>query len=83
MTVSSAGSSAEDNTEATGTGPGVRMRQQPAKVLDDAASTLDHRTAVWSPFRKGSSLRAPTDETAADICAMPHVQKFVSELVDK
>ena len=63
--------------------PGVRKRQQPAKALDDAASALDHRTAVWSPFRKGSSLRAPADETAADIGAMPHVQKFVSELVDK
>ena len=36
--------------------PGVRKQQQPAKALDHAASALDHRTAVWSPFRKGSSL---------------------------
>ena len=63
--------------------PGVHKQQQPAKALDHAASALDHRTAVWSPFRKGSSLRAPTNETAADIGAMPHVHKFVSELVDK
>ena len=63
--------------------PGVRKQQQPAKALDHAASALDHRTAVWSPFRKGSSLRVTTNETAADIGAMPHVHKFVSELVGK
>ena len=65
--------------------PWVRKRQQPAsyKALDDAASALDHRTAVWSPFRKGSSLRAPAGETAAGIGAMPHARTWVSGLVGK
>ena len=26
---------------------------------------LDHRAAVWSPFRTGGALRAPTEETKA------------------
>ena len=64
---------------------GVRKQPEPTKAPDRAASALEHRTAsaLRSPFRKGSSHRAPIDETAANMGAMPHVYKFVRELVDE
>ena len=47
----------------THTGPRERTQQPPPPTAHFA---LNHRAAVWSPFRTGGALRAPTEETKAD-----------------
>ena len=46
----------------THTGPERKQPPPPPK----AHFALDHRSAVWSPFRTGGALQAPTEETDAD-----------------
>ena len=46
----------------THTGP---ERKQPPPP-PNAHFALDHRSVVWSPFRTGGALQAPTEETDAD-----------------
>ena len=49
----------------THTGP-EREQPPPPPKADKAHFALDHRSAVWSPFRTGGALQAPPEETDAD-----------------
>ena len=43
-----------------------RARTQATTATAKTHFALDHRSAVWSPFRTGGALQAPTGETDAD-----------------
>ena len=69
----------------THTGPTERTQEPPQPTAHFA---LNHRAAVWSPFRTGGALRAPTEETKAgrqeekdeDRAAMAHCRLQNSRL---